>query len=158
MITQNKYILDVCCGARMFWFDREHRSVVYMDNRQIETELCDGRMLTIAPDIVGDFRDIPFPDERFRIVVFDPPHLIRVGDESWLAQKYGKLDADTWRNDLKLGFAECFRVLEDKGLLIFKWNEEQIGVSDILKLSPISPLLGSRRGKTIWLIFIKERA
>ena len=87
-------ILDATCGSKMFWFEKNHPDVVYMDNRELETVLCDGRTLNIKPDIVADFRNIPFPDETFYLVVFDPPHLVRAGENSWLAAKYGKLNPD----------------------------------------------------------------
>ena len=35
-------ILDACCGAKMFWFDRENPDVVYMDERRLETTLSNG--------------------------------------------------------------------------------------------------------------------
>lgn len=101
---------------------------------------------------------IPFEDGSFRMVVFDPPHLIRAGEKSWLAQKYGKLDKETWRDDLKQGFNECFRVLEPGGFLIFKWNEDQVKVTEVSKLFPVQPLFGQRGGKTHWLVFMKEGA
>ena len=53
------------------------------------------------PDVVGDFRDMPFEDETFRLVVFDPPHLLHAGDDSWLAKKYGVLNESTWREDIR---------------------------------------------------------
>lgn len=149
-----KNILDACCGSRMFWFDRKHKNVVFMDKRELDTTLCDGRKLEVKPDVIGDFRAIPFPDKSFKLVVFDPPHLVNAGDNSWLAKKYGKLESN-WENDLKQGFAECFRVLEENGILIFKWNEEQISINEVVKLSPIEPLFGNRRGKTHWLCFMK---
>jgi hypothetical protein len=46
----------------MFWFDKNNPAVVFMDNRELEDVLCDGRKLIIKPDVVGDFRSIPFPD------------------------------------------------------------------------------------------------
>lgn len=51
-----KAILDACCGSRMFWFDRRHPDVVFMDRREETHMLCDGRTLEIKPDVVGDFR------------------------------------------------------------------------------------------------------
>ncbi|MEX6493297.1 class I SAM-dependent methyltransferase [Fusobacterium animalis] len=152
-----KKILDVCCGSKMFWFDKDRTDTVYMDNRELEDVLCDGRKLEIKPDIVADFRNIPFPDKTFKLVVFDPPHLQRVGEKSWLAKKYDHL-GNNWKEDLKKGFKECFRVLEYYGVLIFKWNEEQIKLSEILKLTDVKPLFGNRRAKTHWLVFIKEDA
>lgn len=44
-------ILDACCGSKMFWFDREHKETVYMDNRTENTTLCDGRKLIIKPEL-----------------------------------------------------------------------------------------------------------
>lgn len=149
-----KPIIDVCCGSRMFWFDRKNPKVVFMDNRTVKQTLCDGRKLEIKPDVVGDFRHIPYPDNTFYLVVFDPPHLIRVGPKSWLAAKYGKL-SQNWREDLRAGFNECMRVLKPYGTLVFKWNETQIKLSEILHLFGVRPLFGHRRGKTHFLVFMK---
>ena len=79
-----KQILDACCGSRMFWFDKDHHAAVFMDNRSFGKTLCDGRRFEVRPDLIADFREIPFPDESFRLVVFDPPHLRRAGKSSWL--------------------------------------------------------------------------
>lgn len=94
-----------------------------------------------------DFRDMPYPDSIFKIVVFDPLHLKDAGTGSWLKQKYGVLPKD-WPTYLKAGFDECMRDLEPNGLLVFKWNEDQIALRDILKIFGIKPLLGDQRGKT----------
>ncbi|OXB94894.1 SAM-dependent methyltransferase [Parageobacillus galactosidasius] len=149
-----KRILDACCGSKMFWFDKENEDVLYMDNRQLSTTLCDGRALNINPDIIADFRNMPFEDNSFYLVVFDPPHLIKVGENSWLAKKYGKLD-ENWRDDLAKGFKECMRVLKPNGTLIFKWNEEQIPLKEVLKCFDKKPLFGNKRSKTHWLVFMK---
>lgn len=149
-----KKILDACCGSRMIWFDRENPDVIFADNRELETTLCDGRHLLIKPDVKMDFRDMPYPDNSFKVVVFDPPHLIHAGTGSWLRQKYGILPKD-WTIYLRAGFDECMRVLEPDGLLVFKWNEDQIALSKVLKVFETKPLLGDQRGKTRWLIFIK---
>lgn len=149
-----KKILDACCGSRMFWFDRQNPDAIFADNREIETTLCDGRSLLVKPDVHMDFRDMPYTDNSFKIVVFDPPHLIHAGTGSWLRQKYGVLPAD-WPTYLKAGFDECMRVLEADGLLVFKWNEDQIALAEVLKVFGTKPLLGDQRGKTRWLIFMK---
>ena len=149
-----KPILDACCGGRMFWFDKQNPDVVFMDNRELEDTLCDGRVFTVKPDVLADFREIPFPDKTFKLVVFDPPHLIKAGKKSWLAKKYGVLQ-DTWKTDIKQGFSECMRVLDDYGVLVFKWSTDQISASEALKAIGQKPLFGSRKGKTRWLIFMK---
>lgn len=148
-------ILDACCGSRMFWFDRHHQDALYMDNRQLSDTLCDGRKLEVRPDLIADFRNIPFEDNTFYLVVFDPPHLLKVGDDAWMAKKYGKLES-TWQDDLKQGFNECMRVLKPNGTLIFKWNEDQIKLREILDVIEFEPLFGDRRSKTHWLTFMKS--
>lgn len=148
----------------MFWFDRKDDRAVFGDCRRETHTLKDksskggSRELVVDPDVLMDFRGMPFPSETFSLVVFDPPHLIDCGPKSWLALKYGKLRND-WRDDLRAGFSECFRVLKPEGTLVFKWNEDQIRVSEILKLTESKPLFGNRCGKTAkshWLVFMKD--
>lgn len=150
-----KKILDVCCGSKMFWFDKDNKNTIFMDNRELEDILCDGRKLKIKPDIVADFREIPFENNSFNLVVFDPPHLLKIGENSYMAKKYGKL-TDNWRQDIKQGFNECMRVLKQNGILVFKWNEQQIKLKEILEIINYKPLFGNRRDKTHWLVFFKE--
>lgn len=147
-------ILDACCGSKMFWFDKENQEVTFMDNRELDTTLSDGRKLIVTPDILADFRNMPFEDNSFYLVVFDPPHLKTGGDKSWLVQKYGRLNKN-WPEDLKQGFNECMRVLKPNGTLVFKWNEEQIKLSEVLKCFSQQPLFGNKRAKTHWLVFMK---
>ena len=156
-------VLDACCGSRMFWFDRKDDRAVFADNRVETHTLPDvssaggSRELVIAPDVVSDFTSMPFADATFALVVFDPPHLVRNGKESWMGKKYGTLTGD-WRGMLRAGFSECFRVLRTHGTLVFKWNETDIPVSEILKLTTEKPLFGNRCGKTAkshWLVFLK---
>ena len=157
--TTNSYppVLDACCGSRMFWFDRENPLAVFMDKRDESHVLSDGRDLLVSPDVVGDFTSIPFPDETFSLVVFDPPHMTSLGENSWLARKYGRLLGD-WRCEIREGFNECFRVLKPNGVLVFKWNETDVKLSEVLKLAPQSPLFGhttGRQAKTVWCCFMK---
>jgi ubiquinone/menaquinone biosynthesis C-methylase UbiE len=152
-------ILDMCCGSRMFWVNKNDPRVVFADIRSESHELCDGRVLHISPDIIADFRDLPFPDNSFHQVVFDPPHLVRVGEKSWMGKKYGALDRNTWRDDIRAGFREAFRVLRPHGTLVFKWNETQIPVSQILALTDQQPTVSQRTGKgdkTHWILFMNE--
>lgn len=151
-------VLDATAGSRMMWFDPADVRAVYVDERRETVTLCDGRTITIEPDMQADFRQLPFPDATFHHVVFDPPHMERIGKSSWIRAKYGAL-FPTWRDDLAGGFAECFRVLKAGGTLIFKWNEYQIPVSEVLACTPHKPLYGHRSGKqskTHWVAFLKE--
>lgn len=158
-----KTILDVCCGSRMFWFDKSDERVIFCDKRAERHMLKDSsvnggqRELVIFPGVISDFTALPFPSDRFGLVVFDPPHFDKSGPNSWLRAKYGALDGD-WRSMLRGGFAECFRVLAPDGTLIFKWSSVQIPISEVLKLTPARPLFGHRSGKaslTHWVAFTK---
>lgn len=157
-------VLDACCGSRMMWLDKKDPRALFADKRAEtitvtdRTHRQDGtRTLQIAPDTLMDFRAMPFAEGSFKLVAFDPPHLVKAGPKSWLAAKYGKLSAD-WRGDLRAGFAECFRVLEPGGVLVFKWNETQVKLAEVLALTPHKPLFGQisgRSGMTHWLVFMK---
>lgn len=150
-----KPVLDVCCGSRMFWFDKENENAVFMDKRVEYEKLSSGHVINVKPDLIADFTNIPFEDNTFYHVVFDPPHLLRAGDNSWLNKKYGRLDESSWKEELGKGFSECMRVLKPYGTLNFKWNEEQIKLREILDLFKVEPLYGNKRAKTHWITFIK---
>ena len=164
MAMNDKKILDVTCGSRSIWFNKHHPAAVYMDNRQeFDTRIWksgDGqseRTLTVNPDIVADFTDIPFAAESFSLVVFDPPHLKQAGETAWIVKKYGKLNYD-WPQMLKYGFEECMRVLRPNGVLIFKWSEIQIPAEKVWKAIGQKPLFGhhsGKRSKTFWACFMK---
>ena len=154
----NKPILDACCGSRMFWFDKKNQNVLFTDNRSLEDTLCDGRKLSVKPDKIEDCTHLSFADNTFKLVVFDPPHLRRVGDNSWMKKKYGQLP-DDWKSFINSSVNECMRVLDDYGVLIFKWNENQIKVSRIVAaIENYKPLFGHithRNDTTIWMCFMK---
>lgn len=162
----NKPILDPCCGSRMMYADKNNPAVIFGDIRRQEITVTDRsrgnktgqRVLRIEPDIQIDFRKLPFTNNTFKLVTFDPPHLVSAGPKSWLAAKYGKLSGN-WKDDIRIGFSECFRVLEPGGILIFKWNETQVKVSEVLELTDTPPLLGhlsGRKGLTHWIVFMKS--
>ena len=125
------------------------------------------------PDIECDFTRLSFEDSSFKLVVFDPLHLLRNIGKSKTADMYGSLNESAapagyqqikygtlysdWKDMLRCGFSECFRVLEPGGVLIFEWNETDIPVQEILKLIPVKPLFGNRGGKsskTHWICFM----
>lgn len=156
-MPQTKQILDPCCGAKMFWFERSYPLALFSDVRREDHTLCDGRTFTVSPDTIADFRSLPHSDESFNLIVFDPPHLDKVGDSSWMYKKYGRLGQD-WRQDLSDGFNECWRVLRRGGTLIFKWNETQIKLRDVLACFSQRPLFGhttTHNLKTHWMVFYK---
>lgn len=162
--STNKKILDPCCGSRKFYFDKNNPLVLFGDCRDESFVQCDDRILNVHPDQILDFKKLPFEDETFPLVIFDPPHLYNLGKNSFMAQSYGVLDKKTWRNDLSEGFKECWRVLRPSGTLIFKWTDKDIPLSQILELfKPISPVFGDKKITSkkldinrFWLVFFKQ--
>ena len=155
-----KTILDMCCGSRMFYFDKHDPNVLFTDIREYHDTLCDGRKLDVQPDMIADCTALPFEDETFNMVVFDPPHLQKVGQNSWLCKKYGKLP-ENWQAFINDSIHEGMRVLKTGGTLIFKWNEQQIKVGEVLKaIKDYKPIFGHRttiKSQTIWMTFMKYR-
>lgn len=161
-MQKDKYILDATAGFRMMWFDKHDPNTLYIDKRP-ECE----------PDEVQDFRNLPYTDKRFRLVVFDPPHILRGSDnhDSNMLRRFGALQPDTWRSDLKQAFDELWRVLADYGVLILKWNTQYTASNELLALFPVKPLFyqvsatstrkynGGRQRenvKTLWFCFMKK--
>lgn len=159
-----KAVLDACCGGRMMWFDKKDDRCLFADCREGVMSIdhypsAQGRSAkSVMPDKLHDFRSMPYEDNSFYHVVFDPPHVRNISMKSVTGFSYGSLDKDTWQDDLKAGFAECLRVLKPNGTLIFKWNEVDIPLREVLKLTTEKPLYGHRSGKkanTHWVAFIK---
>ena len=159
-----KKILDATCGSRTIWFDKHHPAAIYCDRRRESmsgtwksTNGQSERTCIIDPDVLCDFTDLPFQNNTFSLVIFDPPHLRSVGENSWTYKKYGRLD-ENWPQMLHDGFQECMRVLKPDGVLIFKWAETQIPANKVWKAIGQKPLFGHHSGKkmgTFWACFMK---
>lgn len=152
-------VLDATCGGRMMWFDKQNSLAMFVDNRRVEPGFVAARPnYSVQPDKVMDFRRLEFADETFYLVVFDPPHYNHGGANSYMVKKYGKLEKATWREDLRTGFAECWRVTKENGVIVFKWNEYQIKTSEVIKAIGREPLFGhttNSKGTTKWMCFLK---
>jgi len=158
----NKFILDACCGPRLMWFNKHHPNALYIDVREEEKGFIDNRPnREIKPDMKADFRDLPFCDNSFKLIVWDPPHLLGKNYKSRITRTYGILLADSFNFDFKKGFKELWRVLEDYGVLIFKFNDYHIPFKKVLSLFPVKPLFGNTisnnksKSKSKWFCFMK---
>ena len=155
-----KVLADLCCGSRSIWFDKAHPNAIYMDIREEEPgSIALQPNWSVKPDIIGDYRDMVFPDEHFHLLVWDIPHILEAKSGIML-KKYGKLGY-TWQHDVKKGFEECWRILQPHGVLLFKYADLDIKVSDMLAQFPEKPIVGTRTkksvndGGTYWFAFIK---
>ena len=155
----SKFILDICCGPKMFWFNKNHENTIYIDKR-IEAHgfIPERPNRYVRPDVLSYFQYLPFKDNTFRLVVMDPPHIHSCGDLFRMAMTFGKLNKQTWAYNIRNGVNEAFRVLKNFGVLIFKWNETQIKKESVLKAIGKEPLFGHpvlSKVPTHWFTFMK---
>ena len=154
----------------MWWWDKDHPLAIYMDIHRAPRGSANvfdkpgGKRhgspgWSCEPDVLGDFRAMPFEDDAFQMVVFDPPHNVRPGGPLGVnGLMYGALHPDTEQSDLARGFAECWRVLAPGGSLIFKWAGK---IERVKPHFPTEPIVGTRSVRnggglgTRWLIFYK---
>jgi hypothetical protein len=169
IMEQNKPILDATAGMRRMHFDRKNPNVLYIDEKA-----------EVNPDVVADFKHLDFiASMSKKMVIFDPPHLIDTWqpnkdlDSRQFSQKFGLLKAETWQSDLRKGLLECWRVLDNYGVLLFKWSTHDKSVESIIKDLPFQPIIAevtrnnpsskhpnnknSRFGAnaTLWVVYMK---
>ena len=158
-----KKILDVTCGARSIWFNKNHPLAIYCDQRSGKVNKNFGKKhggyktIVVNPDVQCDFTHLPFEDESFVLVVFDPPHMARLSETSWVRAAYGNLPSE-WHKLIRDGFHECMRVLKADGVLIFKWSSVEFTTREVIDAIGVEPLFGHHSGKksnTHWLCFMK---
>lgn len=153
-------ILDATAGPKGMWYQKSHPYVTFLDRRNGKY----GKY-KIKPDVTSDWKDMPFPDNSFDMVIFDPPHIIQNADSGHMVDEYGRLGIDTWQQELQVGINQCFRVLKKDGFFVLKWAETKrwghsIPIEQILKLIPYKPLFGTRTGNSNnnhWIVFLKYR-
>lgn len=156
----DKVVLDACCGGRMMWFDKKNKNTIYMDIRQEKkgTIKCQPNW-SVEPDVLADYRDLPFKDKSFKHILWDVPHMLGKKVNGIIQTKYGFLDKDTYAADLKAGFKELWRCLDDYGTLCFKYADVNVPLKEILALFPEKPLHGTPTKKgvnnTFFIVFMK---
>ena len=138
-------ILDATAGNRTMWHHKKSPHIIYSDRE---------KGLKIKPTIFADNRKLPFKDETFTIIFFDPPHDIGADDsdilgmgklrlkeakatEKRLHTYYGLYHVKTIPQMIELIYRsqkEFWRVLQNGGLLWLKWNEIAMKLDRILAI------------------------
>jgi len=138
-------ILDATAGNRTMWECKNNPNVIYLDME---------KRLEIKPTIFADHRQLPFKDEVFDTIFYDPPHYwgnavhyfsfpnreLRqtvFPDTSGIPTYYGWDKYKTKSGLIKSIYQaqkEFWRVLKKDGLLWLKWNELAIELRKILAI------------------------
>lgn len=143
-----KLILDATAGYRMMHVTKKNPYVLYIDQRK-----------ECNPDEIQDFKNLPYSDQSFKLIIFNPPH--RSDQQAtWIIRDYGALIPETWQSDLRKGFTELWRVLQDFGVLVFKWNDHQYPLEQLTPLFPAKPIIkqtttNGTSSDTFWVLFMK---
>jgi len=154
-----KFILDACCGGRMFWFNKKHPNTIYVDIRKEEKGFIKyEKNYEVNPDIIADVQKLPFKEKSFKLIIFDPPHLVNY-NSGIMFQKYGSLN-NNYKDFLSNAFKELWRVLDDYGVINFKWNNQNVKIREILEIIKEIPLCGTKavskkNSNTYWFCFMK---
>ena len=154
-------ILDATCGEKGIWLQKNHPLVTFMDKRKgkyyYASKDCTKVRYNVEPNIVCEWKDAPFPDNHFDMIVFDPPHIVRKETtKSSMITEYGSLQPDTWNIEIKEGVKKLFDILKPEGIFIFKWSDNGgLKINNVLKLFPYKPLFGSTKDGNWWLVFLK---
>lgn len=122
-------------------------------------------IIEIDPDKLGCITKIPWPDNTFSMVLFDPPH-DKWGKSSFMRVLYG-----SWNNEMfvhKVGPAnqEFYRVLKPGGFLFVKIQDNKQRDKQLVELLSNfklllkihqAPLSGRTKNKTYWMLFVRRK-
>ena len=160
-------ILDATCGFKSTWFEKNiHDGVVYIDHRVMKPlKLPNGRNWEILPDIKAKWQALPFRDNVFSCIYFDPPQIFakRKKKETMVMKiTYDVLDPWTWRETIRKAFFEFMRVLKPDGVIVLKWNETGKSLDEFLDCCPLKPMFGTptnhnSRHLTFFVVFKNQK-
>jgi len=121
-------ILDACCGPKEMYHGLHKKftdqEIVYIDIRKgtFTIPYTEGKKIHIEPTVQADLKKLPFKDNTFTLILFDPPHGGFTID-TWMGAKYGGLTASDYKNMLVWANIEFTRVLVEGGIILAKIQE-----------------------------------
>ena len=127
---------------------KQPEDTIFLDKRQgrydIDLKGSYRPSHVVNPDVQADNRALPFKDNVFDMLIFDPPHIVGSTGKVFEA-KYTTLNPFSWQNDLYKAFKEASRVLKPSGCLILKWAETSKSLKRVFQICKgiFIPLFGT---------------
>lgn len=113
------HTLDPTHGRGVFWKLWRPNRLVWHDI----LEECSSGGVSV------DFRHLPWAEQTFDAVVFDPPYKLNGTPTKAIDERYGVDVVMSWRDRMKLiaeGTAECCRVCNDVGYVLVKCQDQVV--------------------------------
>ena len=155
-------ILDVTAGNRHLWKNKNPDQVIFLDEEI---------RLRIPPHIFSVWRYLPFRDNSFDCIIFDPPHVFSLTSQfnkDPKAKPHGQKKIPGWYGAFKSridALTQIFHAQKEFSRvaprMCFKWNEASlslwnvIGLFDCWKVQFKVPAKHLRSVKTWWVKFIR---
>ena len=158
-------MLDSTSGNRHLWKNKTPKNVLFLDK-----ELN----LRIPPDIFADWKHLPFRDNSFECVLFDPPHVFSESSQfnrDPKARPHGQKKIPGWYGAFKSKRHAIIEIYNAQiefarvaSRMCFKWNEASISLWNVLGLFDRWMIQFKfqakhlRSVKTWWVNFVRARA
>jgi len=155
-LNESYDVLDATANRRGMWKGQNTSNVLFLD---IDKK--------VNPDIIANNELLPFKDEVFKNIVFDPPQFVLSKAENALPihNRYGfwLRKQDFFKNLQKVNI-EFSRVLKENGLLIMKFCtfnfQKEDAITTLNKFSLISNYSRPTKGRgknTVHILLFKKR-
>jgi len=118
-------ILDATCGPKGMYHGLTRQftteEIIFIDVRKgtFTSINYPDKSVTVQPDILADDRHLPFRDNTFTLIIFDPPHG-QYSMKSYLGPRFGGLTSRELRYLFIYANIEFHRVLKTPGYLLIK--------------------------------------
>jgi len=115
----NSPVLDCTYGYGKFWTEHTPQTLIGTDLNP--DKALDGKST--------DFTNLPYPDNYFATVIFDPPYKLNGTPSHQSDERYGVNTTVRWQDRHELinkGIEECARVLQPRGHLLIKCQDQVV--------------------------------
>lgn len=125
-LNDDYLILDPTFGLGVFW-------KAWQPQHFFSSDLDPTKAGSVGE--AADFTNLPWEDDSFDAVVFDPPYKLN-GTPSGTDERYGVHLPTRWQDRMRLcrdGITECLRVLKPRGFLLVKCMDQVVSGAKVFQ-------------------------